>query len=51
MRAFELHQIVNGVDHIANTYYIKDALEAEAERYVRTGVYSNKADVAFRGSL
>lgn len=44
-RAFELHQVVNGEDHVASTYYVKDAVELTG---VRTGVYANNYDIAIK---
>ncbi len=46
VRKFELHHIYNGNDYIAKTYYIKGCVEAEAKGNIRTGVYSNKMDIA-----
>lgn len=49
VRKFELHNVYNGQDHIARTYYIKGCVEVEQIAHVRTGVYSNKIDVAVSG--
>lgn len=46
-RAFELHQIVNGVDHVSRTYYIKDVPAVEDK--FRTGVYVNNFDMEISG--
>lgn len=45
VRAFELIQIVNGEEHVASTYYIKDAVDLTG---VRTGVYVNNYDIMLK---
>lgn len=44
-RKFELHQIVNGVDHITSAFYVRGINETSDEFY--TGIYSEKFNITF----